>query len=75
MMTMMKYRSLTTLISRLVKDNELPSSRGWVNKMIASGKIVLPKQKHANRYALTDEIIEQLVTDLKKKGTYDYTKA
>ena len=71
---MKKFPSLTRLIERLEEDKELPSSRGWVNKMIAEGKLVLPKFKHANRYDLTDEIIDKVIADLKKKGNYHYQK-
>lgn len=55
----------------------LPSSRGWLLNMLKSGKIVLPRVKYttAVRYDLTEDVIAQLIEDLKKKGSYIYKEA
>lgn len=70
----MKYKSLTSLIERLEEEG-LPSSHAWLQNQLKSGRIALPKHKHANRYALTDEVIEDVIESLKKKGSYEYQKA
>lgn len=68
-------KGVKELMERL-DEAGLPSSRSWLLNMIRSKQIVLPTFKHTQkvRYNLTDEVIDQVIADLKKKGSYHYNE-
>lgn len=67
----MVYYTLNKLLERL-EASGMPHTRWWVRKMMRAGLLTLPKYSFNKRFALTEEMIQDCVEDLRNRGEYHY---